>query len=1125
MKSSKLNKTSADIIFPTTHFTPESTTKSFSQTRKTLKPIDSTNDIAKDLSLINKKFNRIMKCVEQQNDVLQERIGGLESEIAECRDTIMLLSTRMDAIHSIYSRLEIEENSKDLLNTESTAVLTVDTTIEYLKSQPIFLDAFSKNNFDDHLLNMILNLDNDVRSVFIEYSLHQLERMIKCFEAYFELKNKTETDDFVELLSGYLSQIFISNIIYIFQFDSKNGNYFCNFKSKNLTIQLKESNSLIASAIKSNSISFFTNPSTEANFSPSLDPLFNSENKPILFIPIESVATFLIVHTDNSCITFSNEDIEIAKLFESLIKPLFEYHNRYASLKKEKDFCEFLNQFQNDIYSKIRFDSLLPFLSQSLSEIMNADEIRIFVVDQQTNKFFMNYRMSEERIIETKYDFTGIPYYVMQNKYHFFTDFLCIENVPSFVKLIDGWGVNKPFGAFPIFQSKEKVMAVLCLTGKNKFNESDFEFLLSITPLLALNIPRCIEMSKLLSAEECKKTMNQYPSTISKFTFESLQQEKAILNILTEMQKGTKAEIISAYISGKDLVFKRLMSVKDGRLLDHDCDDLKSITLVYNSESPINDPRMLSFKFECNSILAVSNKENENIKIVIVCINSMSSTGRFDEGYHLYLNSFSTLIIYAIEIQKRDKEIQNITKNTKALEAAFLDCEEALKYPNSLLAIIQSILKRIQMENFILIRYKPLSKGYECILGSENCKKMTISEENRLICAIKNLAKPSEIKKWLIDSNNSFLQVFPSFSHIVVDPLDSDLFLICTGDSLNSDFELIFNSYSPLVKSLYHNYLLSIQKNISSSTEVNKIDFNSSNFLDSDLSSRLFSVTNLTEAQKIEVVLKFFTSFDLLTIMETNAEEMTRFLLIVRDKYRQIPFHNWDHAVDTIQFAYSCIQRGRLRKFLRPHHTIALLLACLLHDVDHDGYNTTFQVKTKSPLYYVYGEESTVEKHHLAVATKMLNEFLITKKKMLYKDSIFWTTFSKAILATDMIKHFEYIEKFQTLTKNFNSNSEDHLLLLAQLIIKCANVGNCTRPFDVALLMAKKWNEEEKKLNENTNDSSNDLAELEINFDNAIVLPLLKILGSTVNELSDFAIQMEDNKKQWNEILKENSKK
>lgn len=1138
MKNLKFNRTGNDLL-STIPLAPESKLVSLSQIRKASKPIDTTTDIVKDLLLLNKKLNQIIKCVQSQNDVLQERANGLESEISDCRDTIMLLSTRMDAINSMYARLQIENHSDDELKKGPTTTLTVDTTIEYLKEQPIFLDAFSTDKFDDHLLDMILNLDTDVRTVFLEYSFHQLERVSQCFETYFELGKCVESDNFIELISIYVSKIFNSNLVYIFQVNSSTGEYYCKFKSKNLIITLKDSNSLIFTAIHSQSVTFYTNPSENANFSPSLDPLFNPDNKPILFIPILKEATILIIQTDKTKVnfTFTNEDILIAKLFESLISPLFHHHNQYQELNKKEKNCQIMQQFQNELSNKDNFQSLLPFLSESLKKLVNSSEVRIFIA--KANQIISNFGLSDGKLFESKHDFIGIPSFVIQNKFHLLVDFLNTTTVTCFSEDIDGWALEKPFGAFPIFQNKEKVSAVLCLTATEKLGSFEFEFITSLTPLLALIIPRCIEALDNASRSEALKTLNNYPSTVSKLTFDNFLNEKSVFNILNQIRIGVSAEFVSAYVCEKrseGFEFARLMSLCENEIVERDFVNPDFVTFVFNSEGGVNesDPSRLptltpSEDVKIHSIMAVANKENEDMNLVVVCINSKSSSGSFNNAYHSYVSSFSTLISYAAFIQKKEKEIDAQKRNTTVLESTFSDCEEAMKYPNPLLALIQSILKRIQMDNFMLLRYKPLNRGYECILASEKVKKMTVSEENSLLKQIEKLSKPTKIEKNSIDTDNSIFELLPKFSVLAVLTVNPGLFLICSGKKLDSHFESYFNAFLPLVKSLYRNFLMSSQKVITATSELNKINLETTTLIDSDVVSRLFQVTSLSEPQKIEAILKIFTKFDLLTIMETTLDDFTKFLLIVRDKYRKLPYHNWTHAVDTIQFAFSAIERGRMRMFYRPHHTIAILLACLLHDIDHRGFDTSFQVKTKSPLFITYGGESTMEKHHLSVATKLVQESLITRKKMLYKDQIFWSIFLNAILATDMNKHNEYMDKFEELKNSFDSNNENNLLLLAQLIIKCANIGNCTRPFDVSVHMAKKLQEEyliqaerERKLNvksdeNNCLDMSGNIADVEIKFCNDIANPLLTTLGTIVPELTDFAIQMEDNKKQWDE--------
>ena len=52
--------------------------------------------------------------------------------------------------------------------------------------------------------------------------------------------------------------------------------------------------------------------------------------------------------------------------------------------------------------------------------------------------------------------------------------------------------------------------------------------------------------------------------------------------------------------------------------------------------------------------------------------------------------------------------------------------------------------------------------------------------------------------------------------------------------------------------------------------------------------------------------------------------------------------------------------------------TLALIVACLCHDLDHRGTNNSFQIKTSSPLAQLYST-STLEHHHFDQSLMILN--------------------------------------------------------------------------------------------------------------------------------------------------------
>lgn len=56
-------------------------------------------------------------------------------------------------------------------------------------------------------------------------------------------------------------------------------------------------------------------------------------------------------------------------------------------------------------------------------------------------------------------------------------------------------------------------------------------------------------------------------------------------------------------------------------------------------------------------------------------------------------------------------------------------------------------------------------------------------------------------------------------------------------------------------------------------------------------------------------------------------------------------------------------QNTNLSRILGELETLALIVACLSHDLDHRGTNNSFQIKTSSPLAQLYST-STLEHHH-----------------------------------------------------------------------------------------------------------------------------------------------------------------
>ncbi|KAG8155669.1 hypothetical protein JTE90_010279 [Oedothorax gibbosus] len=72
---------------------------------------------------------------------------------------------------------------------------------------------------------------------------------------------------------------------------------------------------------------------------------------------------------------------------------------------------------------------------------------------------------------------------------------------------------------------------------------------------------------------------------------------------------------------------------------------------------------------------------------------------------------------------------------------------------------------------------------------------------------------------------------------------------------------------------------------------------------------------------------------------------LCRWLLSVRKNYRQVTYHNWRHAFNVGQMMFAVLTVSKLWRIFGELETLALLIACLCHDLDHRGTNNSFQIK------------------------------------------------------------------------------------------------------------------------------------------------------------------------------------
>ncbi|XP_011527900.1 high affinity cGMP-specific 3',5'-cyclic phosphodiesterase 9A isoform X1 [Homo sapiens] len=183
-----------------------------------------------------------------------------------------------------------------------------------------------------------------------------------------------------------------------------------------------------------------------------------------------------------------------------------------------------------------------------------------------------------------------------------------------------------------------------------------------------------------------------------------------------------------------------------------------------------------------------------------------------------------------------------------------------------------------------------------------------------------------------------------------------------------------------------------------------------------------------------------------------NPVTLRRWLFCVHDNYRNNPFHNFRHCFCVAQMMYSMVWLCSLQEKFSQTDILILMTAAICHDLDHPGYNNTYQINARTELAVRYNDISPLENHHCAVAFQILAEPECNIFSNIPPDGFkqIRQGMITLILATDMARHAEIMDSFKEKMENFDYSNEEHMTLLKMILIKCCDISNEVRPMEVA---------------------------------------------------------------------------
>ncbi|XP_054273883.1 high affinity cAMP-specific 3',5'-cyclic phosphodiesterase 7A-like isoform X3 [Macrosteles quadrilineatus] len=298
-----------------------------------------------------------------------------------------------------------------------------------------------------------------------------------------------------------------------------------------------------------------------------------------------------------------------------------------------------------------------------------------------------------------------------------------------------------------------------------------------------------------------------------------------------------------------------------------------------------------------------------------------------------------------------------------------------------------------------------------------------------------------------------------------------------------------------------------------------------------------FALDNATGGRSLPVLcVHLFHWYGLMDHFRLDAVRVWKLFSLVEEGYHSTnPYHNSIHATDVTQAMHCFLQEEKIRKHLTPLEIMSSLIAAVTHDLDHPGVNQPFLIATSNHLAALYENTSVLENHHWRSAIGCLLESHLVEDLADVKVEL-EQQISSLILATDITRQQEFLTKFRRyLDQNLLDMSQKefrHFIL--QIALKCADISNPCRPWDVSRKWSQKVCEEfyrqgdyERQLNLPVTSLCDRLTtsvpKIQAGFFRFVVAPLLeewhRFLGTPLSQ--NMMKHLRDNQAKWESLLQQ----
>ncbi|XP_055689850.1 uncharacterized protein LOC129793686 isoform X6 [Lutzomyia longipalpis] len=219
-----------------------------------------------------------------------------------------------------------------------------------------------------------------------------------------------------------------------------------------------------------------------------------------------------------------------------------------------------------------------------------------------------------------------------------------------------------------------------------------------------------------------------------------------------------------------------------------------------------------------------------------------------------------------------------------------------------------------------------------------------------------------------------------------------------------------------------------------------------------------FTLETVTGGRSLPVLcVHLFHWYGLLDHFNLDVVRLWKLFTLIEEGYHSTnPYHNAIHATDVTQAMHCFLQERQILEHLEPLEIMASLIGAVTHDLDHPGVNQPFLIATSNHLAALYENTSVLENHHWRSAVGCLLESGVAEQIQHIRPEV-ERQISSLILATDITRQQEFLTKFRNFlnTSTLDMRQAEHREFILQIALKCADICNPCRPWDVS----KKWSQ------------------------------------------------------------------